>query len=95
MALIVSSKITAKLAAKHNVTVDEVKEALADRPDYALIDDREEHASDPPTEWFIAYTCAGRRLKVVYVYRNGDFYLRTADLPNQQEIDLFESQADA
>lgn len=89
MALIVSQKIKAKLATKHKVTLDEVREAFADRPDYVVIDEREDHASDPPTYWFIASTDGGRLLKVVYIQRGHDVYLRTAYTANQDEVDHF------
>jgi uncharacterized DUF497 family protein len=89
MPLIVSSKIRDKLAAKHQVTVDEVRQAFADRPDYVVLDEREEHASDPPTVWFVASTDSGRLLKVVYVQRGADIYLRTAYPANAEEVRLF------
>ena len=89
MALVVSPKIRDKLASKHQVSVDEVRQAFADRPDYVVLDEREEHASDPPTVWFLACTDSGRLLKVVYVQRGSDIYLRTAYPPNPDEVRLF------
>jgi uncharacterized DUF497 family protein len=89
MALIVSTKIRDKLATKHQVTVDEVRQAFADRPGYVVLDEREEHATDPPTVWFVASTDSGRLLKVVYVQRGTDIYLRTAYPANSEEVRLF------
>lgn len=91
MALYVSKKVEAKLAAKHRVSIEEVKEAFADRPEYVVLDEREEHASDPPTVWFIAATFHGRLLKVVYVEREGNVHLRTAYAPSRKEIELFDT----
>jgi uncharacterized DUF497 family protein len=93
MALIASQKIQAKLSSKHQVTLEEVEEAFADRPDYVVIDDREDHATDPPTYWFIAQTNSGRLLKVCYIDRGTDIYLRTAYPPDATEIKLFEDMA--
>lgn len=91
MALIVSDKTKAKLRLKHQVTLDEVMQAFADRPDYVVEDDREDHKSDPPTYWFVASTDSGRMLKVVYVQRGGDFHLRTAFPASAAQIHLFNS----
>lgn len=89
MKLRMSAKTRAKLAAKHGVSEDEVLEAFADRPGYVVIDERADHASDPPTFWFIASTNSGRILKVCYVQRGEDVYLRTAYPANATEIAVF------
>jgi uncharacterized DUF497 family protein len=89
MALIVSNKIKAKLLLKHQVTVEEVIQAFADRPDYVVEDEREDHKSDPPTVWFVASTDRGRMLKVAYIQRGDDIYLRTAHPAKEAHIRLF------
>lgn len=79
MSLIISPKIAAKLSSKERpVSRQEVVEAFANRSAAYLTDDREEHASDPPTLWFVAETDSGRRLKVMFIAREGDIYLRSA-----------------
>ncbi len=93
MALIASQKVKTKLAAKHGVTMEEVYEAWSDRPDYVCTDEREDHASDPPTYWFIAETNRGRRLKIVYIERDDNIYLRTAYPPDGIEVELFADMA--
>jgi uncharacterized DUF497 family protein len=93
MALVVSAKIEAKLRLKHGITLDEVMQAFADRPDYVLEDEREEHKSDPPTWWFIASTDSGKLLKVVYIERDADVHLRTAYPANKTEIAIFRNAA--
>lgn len=89
MAILISPKVRAKLTAKHRVSEREVCEAFNDQPDYVLLDTREEHASDPPTVWFIACTYSGRRLKVCYIETDDDVVVRTAYEPNDEEIAIF------
>lgn len=96
MTLIVSVEIEKKLLNKHNVQKQEVIECFANRDGEFLIDDREEHKTNPPTYWFIAQTDYGRRLRVYFVprpNRNGgvDIYLKTALEPKQHHIDLYEN----
>lgn len=91
MALVCSHRVELKLQTKHRVTIEEVYEAFADRPDYVVLDEREEHATDPPTVWFIASTNHGRLLKVVYVQKGPDVHLKTAYAPNDEEVRLFQS----
>jgi len=52
---------------------------------------REEHRTNPPTHWFLAETCYGRLLKVVFVPdTNGkDIYIKTAYEPNETEIRIY------
>jgi hypothetical protein len=89
MAIVISQRVRAKLTTKHRVSEHEVREAFNDKPDYVLLDTREEHASDPPTVWFIASTYLGRLLKVCYVETDVDVVVRTAYEPNAQEIEIF------
>lgn len=56
----------------------------------ALIDTREEHQSDPPTRWFIAETDFGRKLKIAYIPRGKDIYLRSAFPANAKWIAIWE-----
>ena len=56
---------------------------------------REEHRTNPPTHWFLAETCYGRLLKVVFVPdTNGkDIYIKTAYEPNEQKYVYTEDTA--
>lgn len=55
-----------------------------------MIDDREEHATDPPTRWFVAETDRGRRLKVIFVwYEDGRIHLKSAYEANNEVQALF------
>ena len=90
MALKISSKVQAKLASKKPpVTQAEIEQCFANRTGTYLLDSREEHASDPPTQWFIAETYYGRKLKVVFIPRDDDIVIRTAYDPNADEIRIY------
>lgn len=88
--IVISEKIKYKLANKHNVTPQEVHECFANLCGKYLLDTREEHASNPPTRWFIAETNLGRKLKIIFVLENADIYLRSAFPPNQDEIRIYQ-----
>ncbi|MBZ0096340.1 MAG: hypothetical protein K8H75_13340 [Sulfuricella sp.] len=89
MAIIISQKIREKLASKHNVTEEEVAQCFANRTGEYLLDSREDHASDPPTLWFISETNYARKLKVVFIFRDGNICLRTAFMPNEVELSIY------
>lgn len=79
-----------KLAQKHGgITEAEINQAFLNREGPILIDDREEHASDPPTKWFCAETDHGRMLKVVYIAKDGKIFLKTAYEPAQPTVDSY------
>lgn len=67
MSLIISPRVREKLSLKHRVTEDEIVQCFANRDGRMLRDTREEHATDPPTLWFIAETDFGRLLKVIFI----------------------------
>lgn len=91
MSLIISPKIAAKLSSKERpVSKQEVVEVFANRSGAYLTDDREEHASDPPTLWFVAETDSGRRLKVMFIARDGDIYLRSAYDANAEVTRIYQ-----
>lgn len=84
----ISDQIRAKLAAEHDVGPPEVEQCFANRTGQLLLDTREEHATDPPTRWFIAPTNRGRLLKVCYVPR-GEYFIRTCYEPNEAELAIY------
>ena len=90
MSLKVSAQVQAKLAAKKPpVTQAEIEQCFANRTGVYLLDEREQHASDPPTRWFIAETSYGRKLKIVFIPRDGDIVIRTAYDPNADESRIY------
>lgn len=89
MAIRISDDVKAKLAAKHDVGEPEVHQCFANVTGQLLIDTREDHRTDPATNWFIAPTNRGRLLKVCFVPKNGDMYLRTCYPPNEAELAIY------
>lgn len=89
MALKCSSAVKQKLAQKHGVSLEEVQQCFANREGNLLEDTREEHKTDPPTQWFIAETDCGRRLKVAFMLKSGDIIIKTAYEPNQTEERIY------
>ncbi len=63
------------------------------RDGHFLIDDTEEHKTDPETNWFIAETNYGRLLRVYFVRRGDDIYLKTALEPKHHHITTYNSKA--
>lgn len=90
MGLVISSKVREKLAQKTPpVTEDEIRQCFANRDGRYLIDEREQHTTDPPTRWFIAETDSGRKLKVAFIPRNPDIVIKTAYDPNNVELRIY------
>jgi uncharacterized DUF497 family protein len=90
--IIISPRIDHKLDEKHTVTVDEVDQCFDNKCGVNLIDDREEHRTDPPSLWFIAETNKGRLLKIIYVYRDGKYYIKSGFEPNKSDIETYEDE---
>jgi len=98
MALLISAKITAKLAQKHNVTREDIEQCFATRSKGFLRDVREEHRTNPPTLWFISETYNGRKLKVVFIRIDGgngvkDFAIKTAFEPSDEDLMVYNRHA--
>jgi hypothetical protein len=69
MTLHISLKMRAKLAqADHNVTEEEIIQCFANRYRGFCTDSRPEHQAPLPTQWFVAETDYGRRLKIVFLH---------------------------
>jgi hypothetical protein len=90
VAIKISDRVLQKLAAKvPPVTREEVEQCFANRAGGLLEDAREQHKTEPPTQWFIAETDRGRRLKVVFVQDGADVDLKTAYDPNRTEMLIY------
>ncbi|HEY1899356.1 MAG TPA: hypothetical protein VGG49_06165 [Steroidobacteraceae bacterium] len=93
MKIAISHGIAAKLLEKHQVTPKEVHQCFENRSGGLLEDTREQHRTDPPTQWFIGETNKGRRLKIVFVQRQTatglQVDLRTAYEPNAEETRIY------
>lgn len=89
MTIIISSKIEAKLLDKHSVTKSEVEQCFQNIVGKFLTDNREQHKTDPETMWFLSYTNKNRLLKIVFVFKDNDFFVKTAYEPNIDEIEIY------
>lgn len=74
----ISQGVLEKLGTKHKVDRREIEQCFDNKCGLFLMDDREDHQSDPPTLWFVAPTNKGRLLKIIFIYRDGHMDLRSA-----------------
>lgn len=88
-ALVISPEILSKLQV-HNVTRREIEQCFENRVGNYVEDTREEHRTDPPTLWFVAPTNDDRILKIIFVYLDGNIYIKSAYLANEKVISLYE-----
>lgn len=90
MPLVMSPHVQNKLANKvPPVSRDEILQCFANRAGRFLADLRAEHLSNPPTQWFIAETDYGRKLKVVFISESGNIIIKTAYDPNADELRIY------
>ena len=89
MQLVISSKVRQKLALKHGLSERDVRECFCDPTVVLLIDTREEHKTDPPTQWFIGETDMGKRIKIVFLFKEGKVIIKSAFPPNQEEERIY------
>ena len=54
---------------------------------------REDHLSDPPTLWFVAENDRGAKIKVVFIQKGIDIYIRTAYVANPVELEIYARHA--
>lgn len=87
--LVISQKILDKLTDKHGVSEREVEQCFENRTGNLLEDTREDHKSDPPTLWFVAYTNKNRLLKVCFIEDGGKIFIRTCFEADQKAIDIY------
>ncbi len=88
MATKISPRILAKIA-ERGITPAHIEECFTNRTGGTLLDTREQHKTNPPTQWFIALTDKGRRLKIVFMQDGGDVELKSAFDPNITEMYIY------
>ncbi len=94
MRLIVSDDVKTKLLNRHKVRIEEIEQCFVNVERTFLEDTRLEHRTEPVTEWFIAETDAGRRLKVCFMQLpDGAVKIKTAYKPDPVEEKLYERHA--
>lgn len=90
MALLISTTIQIKLANKTPpVTRDEIMQCFVNRSGKLLLDTRDHNLTEPKTRWFISETDHGRKLKIVYIPKDGNIIIKTAYDPNQEELRIY------
>ena len=90
MRFIMSTAVRLKLRDKHNVSNKEIFECFFNRTHSFLMDTREEHLTDPITQWFISETDLGRKLKVCFVQRDDVIEIKTAyEQSTPRAIDIY------
>lgn len=93
MALIISPKIEAKIGGDDhdNVTRQEVEECFQNHCSGYCHEQNAEHQDNEglPSLWFVAETNKRRVLKIMFVRRDGDIYLKSAYPANQRVRDIF------
>lgn len=90
----ISPQVIEKLKEKHNVTREEVFECFCNRDGGFLEDTREEHKTNPKTQWFIAETNFGKKLKIVFIqFPDNSVRIKSAYPPNQVELYIYTQKA--
>lgn len=97
MPLWYSEDVRKKLAEKHGVSEDEVRQCFENLEGDYIKDTREEHLTDPPTYWFVSETNKRRVLKVVFIARKVKTEsgtetrvdIKTAYAPDADDIELY------
>ncbi len=96
MPIFISTAVRAKLLQKHQVTEAQVLQCFANRTGRTLYDTREPHLTNPLTEWFIAETDYGIKLKVCFVFdpTTEMVEIKSAFPPNADEIRIYKKYAE-
>jgi hypothetical protein len=93
MGVKISKAVEAKLLDKHGVTRKEVIECFTNMERAPLKDLREEHDTVPPTLWMISETNHRRRLKVIFMVKDGDAEVKSAYEPEEEAQYIFRTRA--
>lgn len=88
--ILINENTLDKLLSKHGVTRREVEQCFDNLCGTYLLENREEHRSEPPTLWFIAPTNHDRLLKIVFIFIDGNIRIKSAFPPNSDEICIYE-----
>lgn len=90
MKLNFAPSIVEKLAGKTPpVTPDQVRQCFANREGRFLEDTREDHKTNPPTQWFVAETDYGVCLKVCFIKENDLLTIKSAFVANEDEKRIY------
>ncbi len=89
-AIVISPAILEKLENKHRVSRREIEQCFENIEGDYVEDTREEHKTDPATFWFVSPTNQNRKLKVIFVFNNGNIYIKSAFDAKQSHIVMYE-----
>ncbi|MGQ4583397.1 DUF4258 domain-containing protein [Lysobacter sp. F60174L2] len=89
MDLRISPRVADKLKEKHSVSHNEIAECFANRHGKFFTDTRANHATDPPTYWFVSETDTRRVLKVVFIRHPDHFAIKSAYEPKDGSSELY------
>lgn len=95
MPLIISEDVRKKIAADDHggLTVEEVEQCFQNHCGPYCTDSREDHRTNPPTQWFVAETNRRRRLKIMFVREGSDIYLKSAYPASDEVTRIFKKYA--
>ena len=88
--LLISTAILEKLRDKHGVSRREIEQCFENRVGNYVLDDREDHRTDPPTLWFIAATNCNRPLKIIFIFSDGNVHIKSAFEPEIAAIEMYD-----
>lgn len=89
-AIVISPSILEKLDTKHGVSRREIEQCFENREGDYVEDTREEHKTDPATLWFVSPTNNNRILKIIFVFNNGNIYIKSAFDAKKSHIETYE-----
>lgn len=89
--MIISEEMLKKLNSKHQVTRVDVQQCFTNKCGPNLEDTRENNKTDPPTLWFIAPTNKGELMKIIFVYRDGKIFLKSAYKADEISIRIYDN----
>ena len=90
----ISTQVREKLAVRHNVQIDEISQCFSNRERRFLRDNRAEHRTDPPTQWFVAETNNGRKLKIMFIAEeNRTITIKSAYEATDEVTSIYERHA--
>ena len=86
----IAASIRHKMAHKiPPVSENDIQECFANRTHSFLLDTREDHKTDPVTQWFISENDYGRRLKVCFMDERTHITIKSAFVPNADEDRIY------
>ena len=89
--LIISPAVFDKLQNKHSVSPREIEQCFENRIGDYLEDADENHQTDPPSLWFVAPTNCEKLLKIIFVYQDGNIYVKSAFPANAKAIKMYDT----